>query len=219
MITEYISQKTGWPILNEPTGCGYHMFNTGGVECEVGEFLYGIVRMHKPKMILETGTHYGVSSTYMALALKKNGVGRITTIDPSYYEEAKLIHSTTETLDYITQVQTHAEKFDSSDKYQLLFLDSEPSLRFPEFERFFDMIDPGGIIIIHDLNRHLSYNPHQDKSLPIEHWPFGDFRPILGKYIKEFKIQSFGFTTPRGITLFQKNAFDMSYTRYLKNEI
>ena len=47
------------------------MFNTGGIECEVGELLYGLVRALKPKHILETGTYHGLSSTYMALGLKE----------------------------------------------------------------------------------------------------------------------------------------------------
>ena len=54
------------PEVAHPT---YSMFNSGGVEVEVGEFLHSMVRVTKPMHILETGTHLGVSAAFMALAL------------------------------------------------------------------------------------------------------------------------------------------------------
>ena len=46
-------------------------FNSGGIECETGEFLYALIRLLKPTRVLETGTHYGVGASYMGMALKE----------------------------------------------------------------------------------------------------------------------------------------------------
>lgn len=219
MITKFIAEKTGLPLLNEPTNENYFMFNTGGVECEVGEFLYSLIRLIKPNQILETGTHYGISSTYMALALKSNNSGHITTIDHVYHDQAKHIHTQTEILPYITQLQMDVNQFSPDKKYQLVLLDTEPILRFDEFIKFYDYVEDGGIIIIHDLHPNLSYNPIENNLLPYKHWPYGDFRVKLGDFIKKYKIQILSFNTPRGLTIFQKNKSDMSYIKYLNNEI
>ncbi len=44
-------------------------------------FLYSLVRMHAPRTIVELGTGLGVSAFWMALAAKRNGVGRVFTVD------------------------------------------------------------------------------------------------------------------------------------------
>lgn len=219
MITEFIKSKTSLPIFNEPTNNNYSMFNTGGIECEIGEFLYGLVKMLKPKKILETGTHFGISSTYMGLALKDNNFGKIITIDPIYYKEAKELHKKMELNDFILQIELHAEKYETEEIFDFIFLDSEPILRFSEFDKFYKNLKPGGIIMIHDLHPNFSYNIKQNKNLPYPHWPYGDFRIKLGRFIKEQKVQILSFNTPRGLTVFQKNKDDMNYIKYIKNDL
>lgn len=219
IITEYIKNKANINSQPEPSNSTYRMFNTGGVECEVGEFLYSLVRMIKPEKILETGTHFGVSSAYMALGMSHNNFGKIITIDPTYYEEAKQLHKNLNVTQYITQIELHAEKFETDEMFDIAFLDSEPILRFSEFDYFYKNIKPGGLIIIHDLHQHLSYGSVNLDLPDFKHWPYGDFRKIIGKYILNLEIQTFSFKTPRGITLFQKSNEDMSYIKHLKNII
>ena len=57
------------------------MFNSGGVEVEVAELLYSLVRSIKPNRIVETGTHLGISSLYMALAARENNKGKVITYE------------------------------------------------------------------------------------------------------------------------------------------
>lgn len=45
-------------------------------------FLYGLIRAIKPKVVVETGTHKGKTSLYMANALLDNGEGVLHTADP-----------------------------------------------------------------------------------------------------------------------------------------
>jgi len=220
-ITNYILQKSNLKTDQEPTDFRYKMFNTGGVECEVGEFLYSLVRMIKPVSILETGTHFGISSTYMALGMKHNETenGVVVTIDPIYWSEAKTLHEKMEVLMYIKQVEMHAENYNTSDEYDLIFLDSEPILRFNEFDKFFKNLKPGGIIIIHDLHPHFCYNNVNTDHPEFKHWPYGDFTQKLGPYIKNLDVQVISFNTPRGMTMFQKKSLNMSYVSYLNNTL
>lgn len=44
-------------------------------------FLHSLVRMHVPETIVEFGTGLGVSSFWMAAAVKRNGVGHVWTVD------------------------------------------------------------------------------------------------------------------------------------------
>ena len=52
--------------------------STGGSDCN---FLYLLVRKFKPKVIVEIGTWIGSTCFSMAQAVRKNGFGKIITID------------------------------------------------------------------------------------------------------------------------------------------
>jgi len=56
---------------------------------EEGELLYAVVRSIKPSVCVETGTHKGLSASYIAQALKDNGFGFLNTCDPFDIYEAK----------------------------------------------------------------------------------------------------------------------------------
>jgi len=49
-----------------------------------GFLYYGLVRSLRPKHVLVIGSGYGFSVATLALAVKDNGVGQVTFIDPSY---------------------------------------------------------------------------------------------------------------------------------------
>jgi hypothetical protein len=48
---------------------------------EISSFLYAITKMHRPRVIVELGTGYGVSTFWMAQALKENKLGHIWSVD------------------------------------------------------------------------------------------------------------------------------------------
>ena len=81
-ITDYILTKTD-KIKPEPEfhNAGFSMFNTGGVEVEVAELLYSLVKVWKPSLVVETGTHLGISALYMGLALEENNQGSLITYE------------------------------------------------------------------------------------------------------------------------------------------
>src|SRR3990167_7989976 len=77
-ITDYICSKTNRISIEPeitPGDHGFKMFNSAGTEVEISEFLYSLVRILKPKLVLETGTHKGISSTYIGQALRDNNRG------------------------------------------------------------------------------------------------------------------------------------------------
>ena len=45
--------------------------------------LYWLIRELKPDVVVETGTHRGLTTCYMASAILENGKGHITTCDPN----------------------------------------------------------------------------------------------------------------------------------------
>jgi predicted O-methyltransferase YrrM len=51
------------------------------VEFEVADFLFGLVRLLKPKILLETGCYKGYSTSAISSALSANGFGKLYTCD------------------------------------------------------------------------------------------------------------------------------------------
>lgn len=206
MITEYFLEKLGQKELEpEPSDSRYRCWNTGGVEREVGEFLYGLVRMIKPKNILETGTHKGIAASYMAQALKENESGHMETIEyePSHVQSSKQRFNDLQLNEQITIYERSSIGFTPDKNYQIIFLDTEPQIRFQEFVEFSKFLEPGGIMMIHDLHPHMN-------QVESEHgfgWPYGaipqEMKDLLNK-----EYSKVHFRTPRGLSLFYKKGPD-----------
>lgn len=205
--TEQIKQALNQDLLNEPTNKFYKCFNTGGVEVEVGEFLYGFVRMIKPIYILETGTHKGVSASYMGLAMKENALsGRLDTIEyeEQNYKEARDLFEKLGIQDYIYGYKSLVEQFYPNNQYDLLFLDTEPGLRYKELIRFYPFLKEGGFALIHDLPRGFckgNINPDHPEFID---WPWGPVPDEIKTWLKEGKLVKWHFPTPREICGFYK---------------
>lgn len=152
-------------------------------ECEVTEFLYALVRLLKPTVVLETGCFLGVTSVAIGNALKSNRHGRLVTCDADGEMVAhvrqlarssrlpiQVLHAGSETV--IRQIRT----------VDLAFIDSgydraaEVTALVPRMARF-------GVIALHDTA------PHQ--------WD------ISNEYFESLGLQCLYMNTPRGLTLFQ----------------
>jgi predicted O-methyltransferase YrrM len=223
-LTNEFVAKGFQPVIPEYADPNYKMFNSGGVEVEVAEFLYSFVQMIKAQYILETGTHMGISSCYMGQALKELGRGEITTLEiiPEHFNYSADLFRRMDLLPFTRGLfqSSLSYTYDRPQLLDILFLDSEPQLRFNEFLRFWANVRPGGFIFIHDLDRKLGHSGQMVKfneSLPPEYdWPYGDFLPKLGNYIKGYLVQTLSFETPRGLTIFQKVRDDAEYIKLLR---
>jgi predicted O-methyltransferase YrrM len=203
-ITSFVPELQAVPEVSAG-GDDFSMFNSGSTEIEVGEFLYALVRIVKLWAILETGTYIGVSSAYMGLALVDNGCGALITLEvsPEFVSVAKELWQQIGVDDRLTSILQPSLEFDpGSNVFDIVFLDSEPHLRFDEFVKFWPNVRAGGFILIHDLHSHLG---HSDQVINgLYDWPYGDFRLRLGKFITSHQVQVLSFPTPRGMTIFQK---------------
>lgn len=200
-----LSQLTRSFIARDPTlvpypemraDVPYSSFDDGGVEIEVGEFLFSFVNMIKPLNVLETGLYSAISAMYIASALKANNRGHLDTIE---LEKKHIVRATArltklELMEYITIYHASSLKFTPCVQYDLLFLDSEPYLKFSEINRYWDNLANGGFILIHDLNWHLGERQS----------PWEDFTVTLGKKIRSHQLSVIGFQTPRTMVLMQK---------------
>lgn len=209
MITDYLMAKDKTLEIHSesewgnPGAEGYHAFNSGGVECEVGEFLYGLVRMIKPNRVLETGTHQGISAAYIGQALKDNGSGLLTTIEyiPENVQIATMRIKVLELDEFIYVHFGDALKYIIGEKFDLILLDTEPHTRFKELIRFFPMLNEGGYVFIHDLHRHMSQIQQENLEFG---WPFGALPDELKRLVTLGYLRPFHFGTPRGLTGFYK---------------
>lgn len=203
----------------EPSDSSYRMFNDGGVEVEVGEFLYGLVRMMKPSHILETGTHHGISAAYMAQALKDNyeqtakdvpasmGLTTIEFLQPNF-EIAKALFEKMGLAGFVKQVFGDVAKYypeNPDQTFDIIFLDTEPQTRFAELIKFFPALKPGGIVMIHDLHPHMHQIPNEEHGFA---WPYGPLPAEIKGMMVKGELRQIHFRTPRGLTLFYKPAPD-----------
>lgn len=185
------------------TVSSFSAFNDAGVECEIGEFLNSMVRLLKPKNILETGTHWGMGASYLGMACRENGFGHVDT-----YEFLPEIHAVAERrikrLELTEQVSTHLQDVGTlipDKQYQLMFLDTEPQTRFSEMVRFYDYLDDGGFLFIHDLHRHMHQIPNEEHGFA---WPYGEIPYRIKEWVSDGFLRPIHFTTPRGFTGFYK---------------
>lgn len=222
LLTDYLVQQSKGLLeireeVSQPNG-PYQMFHSdtweqdgGSVEVEVGEFLYSLVRLMKPNFVLETGTHAGISSMYMGQAIKDNEQGKVYTVEysPVWCQRAAQLHRNAGVNVTIVQASSleSATVATMVDDIDILFLDTEPEIRYKEFETYFRNVKPGGIIMIHDLHPNMSYSdagPNPDHPHLGSFWPFGDFRSTIGIKLESQEIVPIHFKTPRGFSLYYK---------------
>ncbi len=118
---------------------------------EVLDFLYGLVRLVKPLVCVETGTHHGDSAEAIGRALSHNGLGRLTTCDT----DAVLVTSARARLAHlpVTVVTAHGDALLATlPRVDFAFIDSgSPAVRTAELKLLGDHnISPLGIVAWHD---------------------------------------------------------------------
>jgi predicted O-methyltransferase YrrM len=126
--------------------------NTAEVECL--EFLYGLVRLLKPELVLETGTWHGGMAVAIASALRQNGLGRLITFEIDQ-ESCAIASRRLEAAGVKALAELRNEsslEAEVDGPIGLLILDSELSIRGEEFRRFRQSLKPGAIVVFHDTS-------------------------------------------------------------------
>lgn len=206
-VTDYLFEKAGGLIHNLPEvrddGRGYRMVDDGAVEVEVGEFLHGLTRLLKPMRVLTTGIYTGISDMYIAQGLKDNGYGMSTALEfeVQHFNRAVELWKQTQVRDYISPILTSSLEFSPVGEYDLMFLDSEPDIRFAELVKFYPHLSPGGFVFIHDLHHHLGQEQIPGHEFA---WPYGPLPQEIKDWMTAGDLVPWYFPNPRGLTGFRK---------------
>lgn len=110
--------------------------NRGSVLVEEAFFLYALVRMTKPKFVLDCGTWMGMSAAFMAQGLRDNGFGRIVTVE--HHEAAIAIarHFLGEAgYSEVAIFPGKIENYVPEEPIDFLFLDTETHDRLKQFDQ------------------------------------------------------------------------------------
>lgn len=197
-----------WDLPYNIDSKGYSSFNDAGIETETGEFLYAMIRLLKPKNVLETGTHIGVGAAFMASALRDNNQGILDTIEfiPELCARARERFNQLQlNPKWVRSYLMDVKDFEPKEQYQLILLDTEPQTRFAEFIKFYDWLEDGGYLFIHDLHRHMHQISNEEHGFA---WPYGPLPSFMKELVRTRKIMPFHFPTPRGLTGFYKRRSD-----------
>jgi predicted O-methyltransferase YrrM len=135
----------------------WSMFDSMTAEVEVLEFLRTTVTTVKPNLVVETGTFLGVSTLWIAEALRMNGFGRIVSceFDPKVFAEAKAKIDASPFRDLIDLRNESSLEMKVDGTIDLFFSDSDMPIREQEVRRYLPQLSPFGLILMHDASSHL----------------------------------------------------------------
>ena len=167
------------------------MLDSMSAEVEILEFLKHVVLTLKPELIVETGTFIGQSAIKMAEGLETNGMGRIVTceFDPLVFARAKKRIEASPVSHRIECRNESSLEMKVSGKIDLLFSDSDVTIREKEIRNFLPQISPQGLILMHDASSH-----------------FKAAREAAFRLESEGLISMILVPTPRGLMIGQKRA-------------
>ena len=115
------------------------------------EFLYSLIRAIKPKIVVEIGTHKGMTALYMACALCDNGVGILHTTDPKDWEQVANVKKFPFLEKFIVVHKEMGEHLDINN-IDFLFIDGyhEEHYVIAEVKHFLPKLSDNGVIVFHD---------------------------------------------------------------------
>jgi len=167
----------------------WSMYDSMTAEVEVLEFLRTLVTTLKPELVVETGTFMGVSTLWIAEALRLNGFGRIISceFDPKVFAAAKEKIDASDLRDLIDLRNESSLEMQVEGTIDLFFSDSDMPIREQEVRRYLPQISPFGVILMHDASSHLK-----------------QVREAALKLEREGLISVVMLPTPRGLVVAQK---------------
>lgn len=119
----------------------------------VGEkqLLYWLIRETKPRVAVETGTHRGLATLYMAAALADNAVGHLTTYDPFEWGQVGNFAKFSALNPYITYKQARGDSM-QEEQIDFAFIDGFHGLKdvIEELSVLIPRLAPRAIVVLHD---------------------------------------------------------------------
>lgn len=125
------------------------------VSPEVGRIIYSLIRINKPKLVVEFGTSMGISAIHIASALKDNGFGKLITteLNENKINQAKENISQAHLNDLVEFRLGDALKILSNiSNIDILILDGWKELYLPLLKQLEDKLSKNCLIIADDIN-------------------------------------------------------------------
>jgi glycosyltransferase involved in cell wall biosynthesis len=184
------------PILPEKSGASdqcrepllWSMVDGWTAEVETMEFLYSLVRLTKPRFVVETGTWRGYTAVAIGDALRANGMGQLVSLEVDA-TSASVARRHLAAADLVRQVEVLNQAsltYEPNELIDLLLLDSELQLRENELRQFRRKLRPGATVVFHDTSQ--------------QH---GVVRAAVERLEAEGVLKGIHFQTPRGISVCQ----------------
>lgn len=116
------------------------------IEDEMGDLLYGLIRMLKPEIIVETGCYFGHATFWLVSACEANEYGHVITCDT----DADKIHAVSTLIrsDHLTVKHTSSLDLPELPKADFVFSDSNYATR----EKEIALAKEGAVIVVHDTS-------------------------------------------------------------------
>ena len=204
----FTAESENHPHAEEEQG---HLFSSRSfeeTEIEYLDFLYGLVSITKPKRVLETGTHLGLSTIAIGAALTDiSSDVYVPIIDTVEHDQDKVILATSliESVGLANTVSIHCSssleflRRQSSDRlYDFVYFDSSRITRLDEFSLLHSRgnIVTGSTLIFHDTSVLRSKSLPQDEEVQKAYLSGLDT-------IEENCSQRMDFPLSRGLTVFR----------------
>ena len=126
------------------------------VSPDAGRFLYTLARAAKPGTVVEFGTSFGISTIYLAAAIRDRGEGTVITTElhSGKAQKARENFRAAGLLDCIDLREGDALKTlrDLAGGVTLLFLDGWKNLYLPVLKLLEPALDPGAMVVADDLD-------------------------------------------------------------------
>lgn len=148
-LIEEISEPSEW--CPEPKL--WRMYDQMSAEYEVLEGLAALVRLVKPKLVIDTGSFEGHSAVAMGRALRDNGRGKLVTIEL----DERLHSKTTEHVknagleEFITCIHGSSLAYVPAQPIDMMFSDSGIEVRLSEIEHFKRFMHSFTLVAMHDV--------------------------------------------------------------------
>ncbi|NLT56962.1 MAG: methyltransferase [Actinomycetales bacterium] len=121
-----------------------------------GELLYTLVRATRPETVVEFGTSYGISTLYLAAAVRDNGTGHIVTTELSAVKlaAASANLAAAGVAEFVTLLGGDARDTlaDVTGPVGFLLLDGWKDLYLPVLRLLEPVLSPGALVLADDLD-------------------------------------------------------------------
>jgi predicted O-methyltransferase YrrM len=136
------------------------------VSREGGQLLYLLTRAVRARTVVEFGTSFGISTLYLASAVRDNGGGRVITTevqpDKARHAHENFVAASLDDLVDLRLGDALETLRELPGPVDLLLLDGWPNLRLPVLSLVQPWLRPGALVIVDDIDLETSRDLNQD---------------------------------------------------------